>query len=94
LNFPISLLSTSTLYILVHDTSFSAANTSFKHSLLIFTPVTGFSIENRALLRKNEENYLSRIDSKITGIYSSLSENISDSLHNAPVLLVGSLFIP
>ena len=49
LNLPISLSSTTNLYILVHDTSFSAANTSFKQSLFVYYLVIGFSIEKRAL---------------------------------------------
>jgi hypothetical protein len=32
LNFPMSFPSTNNLYMLVQETSFSAANTSFKHS--------------------------------------------------------------
>lgn len=38
LNLPISFPSTCNLYMLVHDTSFSAANASFRHSFDVTYP--------------------------------------------------------
>ena len=49
LNFPIDRSSTTSLYTLVVATSFSAMNTSLRHSLLVNVLVIGFSIEKMAL---------------------------------------------
>ena len=51
LNLPISLPSTCIRYMLVQDTSFSAAKTSLRHSLEVVIPRTGFSISNSDLVR-------------------------------------------
>jgi hypothetical protein len=94
LNFPISLSSTIILYMLVHETSFSAANTSFKQSLVVMTPDTGFSHVNSALFLKKCVNYPVCNFSRISTICLSLSSNLRYSLSRAPVRRVGSLLIP
>lgn len=94
LNLPMSRPSTTSLYRLVQETSFSAAKTSFRQSLLIYELVCGQSISKRARVRLKYSNCPFSRSSKICAALSCISVCWTAALSKAPVRRKGSLLTP